>query len=127
MKNYSNLITLHVFPPADEDDSWSISIVDANKNRDPCDCQGNLIKEKGYHSTRCANYKLSDWEWTEEEISCTGIDMLGSSKMLDDWFSRHPEAVYFIVKGRMWGESWQTLDGLDFDGGFEIQEWEPNR
>lgn len=61
-------------------------------------------------------YVLSDSEWALELASCIGV---GDMLCLEE---DPPKAKTFAVRGHLWSTHYASIDGDDFDEGFEVAE-----
>jgi hypothetical protein len=63
---------------------------------------------------------LSDVEWFEEEVQTAGLDYLLELSDPD----RPVQPGYWLVQGHCWGEHNYSVNGDDYDGGFEIEQFD---
>jgi hypothetical protein len=64
--------------------------------------------------------QLCDADWFHEDLSQCGLDeLLG----LSDWDDL--KSGLWVVEGYLWGECLQTVNGDEYDGGFEVEKAEP--
>lgn len=63
--------------------------------------------------------QLCDADWFHEDVSQCGLDYLLGLKDWDDL-----KSGLWVVEGYLWGEHLHTVDGEDYDGGFEVEKAE---
>jgi hypothetical protein len=64
---------------------------------------------------------LSDVEWFEEKVHTAGLD-----DMLDLSDPHRPvQPGFWLVQGHCWEEHIHSVNGDDYDGGFEVEQFDP--
>lgn len=99
---------LHVVVRFDwADDEWYLDKVNGNKV-----------------SPNPEKFTLSDVDWFNDDVQNVGIcDTLNLSDLVPEVDSGD---VFIDITGHMWSHHYETCDGGDWEGGFEVEEFKPS-